>query len=169
LKSGPPIEPFHDPPRGTVLSEGAGAIVLARKGAIGVSEIHRGAVFTRRQDAGKIVAEIIRDLVTAADTIIIASANGTFIDLAEQNAIRDKIPSAIVYAPKAAMGESVGASALWQTIIGAQALRTRRLPASVRLVAAVSAETESPTQSANVIVLSCSLNQQASGLRLSIE
>lgn len=169
LKDGPPIEPFHDPPRGTVLSEGAGAIVLARKGAIGVSEIHRGAVFTRRQGAGKVVAEIIRDLVTAADAIIIASANGTFIDLAERNAIRDKILDAIVYAPKAALGESVGASALWQTIIGAQALRTRRLPAPVHLGAAVSGHTGNPTQSDNVIVLSCSLNQQASGLRLSIE
>src|SRR6267143_4772547 len=34
LRSTPPIQPFQRPPRGTILSEGAGAILLSRNGSI---------------------------------------------------------------------------------------------------------------------------------------
>src|SRR5438093_7044516 len=36
LRSAPPIEPFQQPPRGTILSEGAGAVLLSRNGAVQV-------------------------------------------------------------------------------------------------------------------------------------
>src|SRR5207248_3250423 len=36
LRSAPPVEPFQKPPKGTILSEGAGAVLLARKGFVRV-------------------------------------------------------------------------------------------------------------------------------------
>ena len=39
----------------------------------------------------------------------------------------------IVYAMKGALGESVGASSLWQTICGAQSLRTQLVPPNLLL------------------------------------
>src|SRR6266568_3524705 len=135
LKKEPPIEPFHEPPRGMILSEGAGAVLLAREGAC-----------------------------------IIASANGTFVDLAERAAIEKELPKAIVYGPKPALGESVGASAVWQIIVAAEALRTKRLPQMLRSGGQVGLSFLAVDGGSwsKAIVLSCGLNQQVAGLRLSI-
>src|ERR1041385_5361641 len=46
LRSTPPIEPFHDPPRGTILSEGAGAILVGRNGPIQIDQIVSGTNFS---------------------------------------------------------------------------------------------------------------------------
>ena len=45
IKKDPPIELFRDPPRGTILSEGAGAIVIAHDGEIKIDAIHTGGNF----------------------------------------------------------------------------------------------------------------------------
>jgi 3-oxoacyl-(acyl-carrier-protein) synthase len=158
LKREPPIELFHDPPRGMILSEGAGAIFLAREGAVQIDMIDAGGNFSQRAQAGKIVRQILHRLVDR-NACVIASANGTFVDLAEGAAIEKELPKAIVYSPKGAIGESVGASALWQIIVAAQALRTNRLP---------STSVARKITSTKAIVVSCGLNQQVAGLRLSI-
>src|SRR5207245_1153521 len=62
----------------------------------------------------------------------VASANVTFVKLAERAAIEKELPKAIGYGPKPALGESVGASAVWQIIVAAEALRTKRLPQMLR-------------------------------------
>ena len=171
LKAEPPIEPFRQPPRGMILGEGAGAVLLARKGAVQIGMIHAGASFTRREEASVQMARILSDIATAKTEIIIASANGTFVDLAELNAVLHETPEAIVYAPKAALGESVGASAIWQVIVAAQALRTKRLPpllhANPEISLRVSGPAEENIAARSAIVLSCSVNQQMAGLRLS--
>ena len=159
LKKEPPVELFHDPPRGMILSEGAGAVLIAREGAVEIDRIDPGGNFWRRDQAGTVVRRILREL-SDENSCIIASANGTFVDLAEQLAIEKEFPEAIVYAPKGALGESVGASALWQIIIGAKALQAKRLPPD-----------EGSTRNASftrAIILSCGLNQQAAGLRLRV-
>ena len=169
LKSEPPIEPFHDPPRGMILSEGAGAVLLARQGAVQIDAIDAGGNFSQRREATEIVRRILRNLADE-QVCVVASANGTFIDLAERNAIQRELPSALVYSAKPALGESVGASALWQVIAGAQALHTKRLPPMSHLPQKVGLNTPTPEEMScsKAIILSCGLNQQVAGLRLSI-
>jgi 3-oxoacyl-[acyl-carrier-protein] synthase II len=169
LKNEPPIELFHNPPRGMILSEGAGAILLAREGTVQVDEVDAGGNFSRRREANGIVRRILHDLADE-DACIVASANGTFIDLAERAAIEKELPRAIVYSPKSALGESVGASAVWQIIAAAQALRTKRLPQMLHSdpEIALSFPTIDEIPGRRAIVLSCGLNQQVAGLRLSI-
>ena len=124
LRSAPPIEPFGKQKRGMILSEGAGAILLAREGTIIIERAHPGGCYGRRAEAEEILKGILRDLSRVEIDFVISSANGTFIDQAEQGALEQVIPNAITYAAKPALGESVGASGLWQVILGAQALRS---------------------------------------------
>ena len=169
LRKEPPIELFHDSPRGTILSEGAGALLLLREGPVKIDAVDSGGNFFRRHEANEIVRSIAHRLA-ADDACVIASANGTFVDLAERDAIRNELPGATVYSLKSALGESVGASAIWNVIAAAQALKTRRLP-PVRHSHSSSGLTLPGSDNLacqKAIVLSCGLNQQAAGLRLSI-
>jgi len=169
LKKKPPIEVFRDPPRGMILSEGAGALLLGREGEVRIDAIDAGGNFSRRLEANDMVQRILHDLADE-DACIVASANGTFIDLAEREAIEEELPQATIYTPKPALGESVGASAIWQIIAGAQALRTKRLPPMVNSDPNVSLSlpTTDEISCRTAIVLSCGLNQQVAGLRLRI-
>jgi 3-oxoacyl-(acyl-carrier-protein) synthase len=169
LRNEPPIETFHQPPRGTILSEGAGAVLLARQGAARIDAIDAGGNFSQRDEANEVVRKTLRNLADE-HACIIASANGTFIDLAEQKAIERELPSALIYTAKPALGESVGASALWQVIAAVQALRTKRLPQMPHSPKNVGLNFPTPDEiaCANAIILGCGLNQQAAGLRLSI-
>ena len=172
LKSKPPIEPFREPPRGMILSEGAGAVLLGNEGTVEIDMIHPGANFSRREETSEQMTRILSDLTPAKVEIIVASANGTFVDQAECTAVLHEAPEAIVYAPKPAFGESVGPSALWQVIIADQALRSKRLPpllhADPKVALRVSGPAEKQISAQSAIVLSCSVNQQMAGLRLSI-
>src|SRR5437870_8643087 len=51
LRRAPPIEPFSKQPRGMILSEGAGAIVLARDGPFTIECAHPGGYFAKRAEA----------------------------------------------------------------------------------------------------------------------
>jgi len=169
LKKEQPIEPFRNPPHGMILSEGAGAVLLARQGLVQIDAIDAGGNFSRRPEANEIMRLILHELADE-DACIVASANGTFIDLAERAAVEKELPKALVYSPKPALGESVGASAVWQVIAAAQALRTKRLPLMLHLSQNVglSFPTTADMTCRKAIVLSCGLNQQVAGLRLSI-
>jgi 3-oxoacyl-(acyl-carrier-protein) synthase len=169
IRKEPPLELFRARPRGTILSEGAGALVLARAGAVEIEAVDCGGNFARRSEANAIVRGIAHRLATD-DGCVIASANGTFVDLAERDAIKNELPGATVYSLKSALGESVGASALWQVIAGAQALKTNRLPpvAYADLGSGLKFPNSHALACRTAIVLSCGLNQQAAGLRLRI-
>jgi 3-oxoacyl-(acyl-carrier-protein) synthase len=164
LKKAPPVELFHDPPCGMILSEGAGAVLLARKGAVRIDAIDPGENFYHRSEANEVVQRILHRLA-AEKALVIGSANGTFVDLAEQRALGSELPKAIVYSPKRALGESVGASAIWQTIVAAESLRTKQLPQMPD--AGPYTRREVDVSGGRAIVLSCGLSQQAAGLRLS--
>ncbi len=169
LRSAPPIETFESPPRGMILSEGAGAILLERSGTVVVDRIEAGSNFAMRTEAAARVDKVFAPLCDGeAIDLVIASANGTFIDLAERRAILRHCPDAVVFAPKQLLGESVGASALWQLICAAESLRTQRLPASSLPIAQHDgrAQSHSPPQSA--VVPACGLNQQVAGARLRV-
>jgi 3-oxoacyl-(acyl-carrier-protein) synthase len=172
LRSAPPIEPFSRQKRGAILSEGAGAIVLARDGPITIERAHPGGCYARRAEVKEVLKGILRDLSRTKTDFVVSSANGTFIDQAEQAALEQGIPDAVVYTAKPALGESVGASGLWQVILGAQALRYGELPPVLHADPAVSLRlslSRIPVAKARqAIVLGCGVNQQVAGLRLAI-
>jgi 3-oxoacyl-(acyl-carrier-protein) synthase len=172
LKLYPPIEPYRRPPRGMILSEGAGAILLARDGSIAVDKIHAGANFSRQNEASEPIVRILSDLADERAKILVTSANGTFVDLAEETAVLREMSDATIYSLKPALGESVGASAIWQVIAAAQSLCTKRLPPLLHVdrgnIGKLSFASGKETPAGAAIVLSCGLNQQVAGLRLSI-
>jgi 3-oxoacyl-(acyl-carrier-protein) synthase len=182
LRPAPPIEPFGQG-RGMILSEGAGAVLLARVPRRSTAEVgerlfviesaHPGGNFTKRVEAEKISERIVRDLAESKIDFVISSANGTFVDQAECRAVERVVPNAVVYTAKPALGESIGAAGVWQVILAAQALRSAELPPVLHADAAVSLrlprERMSIPEARHAIVLSCGLNQQAAGLRLAIE
>lgn len=157
LRSAPPVEPFEQPARGTILSEGAGAMLVGREGPIQIERISSGTNFRHRSEAPAALKKIFSELCASPPSLISASANGTFIDAAERAAIREYSPNALVYCLKGALGESVGASSLWQTIAAAQALTTKHLPGNTKIEELQSA-----------LISTCGLNQQVAGLRIAI-
>jgi 3-oxoacyl-(acyl-carrier-protein) synthase len=173
LRVAPPIEPYSNQNRGMILSEGAGAVVVARNGFVEIECAHRGGYFTRRTEAEKLLKHILCDLSQREIDFVISSANGTFIDAAESRALQGLVPNALVYTAKPALGESVGAAGLWQVIVAAEALHTTELPPVLHAdpnVPVRLSRSRTPIPNARrAIVLSCGLNQQAAGLRLAIE
>ena len=182
LRSAPPIEPFGKQKRGMILSEGAGAIVLAclprrsaaeaGEGSITIECAHPGGCYGKRAEAEEILKRIVRDLSQVEVDFVISSANGTFIDQAEQGALEQVIPDAVTYAAKPAVGESVGASGLWQVILGVQALRHGELPPVLHADSAISlrlARSRMTVAGARrAIILNSGVNQQVAGLRLAL-
>jgi 3-oxoacyl-(acyl-carrier-protein) synthase len=172
LRAAPPIEPFSKQKRGMILSEGAGAIVLARDGPLTIECAHPGGYFAKRAEAAESLERVLRHLGQSEIDLVISSANGTFVDQAECRALKAGVPNAFVYTAKPALGESVGAAAIWQVIVAAQALRSAELPPVLHAGAAVSLRlprSRTPIAGASrAIVLSCGLNQQVAGLRLAI-
>jgi len=172
LRSAPPIEPFGKQKRGMILSEGAGAILFARDGPITIERAHPGGSYRKREGAEEILTQILRDLGPAEIDFVISSANGTFIDQAEQGALEQVLPDAIAYTAKPALGESVGASGLWQVILGAQGLRHGELPpvlhADLNISLRLSLSRMSVAGARRAIVLNSGLNQQVAAVRLAI-
>src|SRR6266576_1245597 len=164
LRSAPPIEPFSEQQRGMILSEGAGAILLAREGPFTIERAHPGGWFSKRAEAGGILKQILSDLTETQIDFVISGANGTFVDQAESEAIGQIVPDTLVYTGKPALGESVGAAAIWQVILAAQALCSAELPPALHVQSAVALRLPlSRTTLAGAhraIVLSCGLNQQ---------
>jgi 3-oxoacyl-(acyl-carrier-protein) synthase len=155
-----------------VLSEGAGAVVLARKGLISIESAPAGGYFATQSQAGEVLERIVRDLAKGEVDLVISSANGTFIDRAESRVLHELTPNAVVYTAKPALGESVGAAGLWQLIIAAQALSSAEIPPVLHADSTVFlriARSRTPIPNArHAMVLSCGLNQQAAGARLMI-
>jgi 3-oxoacyl-(acyl-carrier-protein) synthase len=172
LRRVPPIEPYSNQNRGMVPSEGAGAIVVARKGLVRIESAHPGGYFATQSQAGEVLERIVRDLAKIEVDLVVSSANGTFIDRAESRVLHELTPNAVVYTAKPALGESVGAAGLWQVIIAAQALSSAEIPPvlhadSTALLRLARSRTPIPN-ARHAIVLSCGLNQQAAGVRLTI-
>ncbi len=170
LRAMPPIEPFARPARGMILSEGAGAVVLARAGAIALERVHPGGNFARQGDAAGLLDTIGRELRGEVGAeVMIASANGTFIDAGERAVAANYFSEADVYTAKPALGESVAAGALWQVICAAQALRRQELPPFLHAPKDCSL-TNRREAGENVyrraVVTTCGLNQQVAGLAL---
>ncbi|MDQ3626085.1 MAG: hypothetical protein M3372_03015 [Verrucomicrobiota bacterium] len=170
MRSAPPVEPFRSSPRGMIISEGAGAVLLDRVGAIRIEKIDPGCNFRRQSEAAACVDTIFAKLGARDEDLVVASANGTFIDKAEHAAVLRHCPSARVYTPKPALGESVGAGSIWQVVCAAQALQTQQIPPSLHREEGSSIGAEPGTAAdspiARAIVSTCGMNQQVAGLAL---
>ncbi len=170
LRSAPPIEPFAKPPRGMILSEGAGAVLLAREGEVMLEQVHPGGNFARQSELPGQLDLIGKELPNESPTDVwIASANGTFIDEAERTMAAKHFPAAAVYSAKPALGESVAAGAIWQVICAAQALRRQELPPLLHAPAKLgltTAREPGATPWQRAIVTTCGLNQQVAALTL---
>jgi 3-oxoacyl-(acyl-carrier-protein) synthase len=173
LRSQPPVEPFGKPARGMILSEGAGAILLGRSGTIKIEKTHSGGHYRRRSEAAEVLKVVLSDLIKTDADFIVAGANGTFIDKAEADAISQVACNGITYTVKPALGESVGAGGLWQAIVAAQTMRHGELPPLLHPPAEtrfrISATRIRVETACGAVVISCGLNQQIAGLRLSRE
>ncbi len=171
LRRHAPIKPFRRPPRGTILSEGAGAVLLGRRGKIAIAKICAGGDYPNQKNAPVWLRRVLRELEPGESSFLVASANGTFVDLAELDAAAGELPYAPIYAMKAGLGESVGASALWQVIAGAQALLTGKIPPSLH-ISMDQVVPVAPGEIGNVrsaIISTCGLSQQVAGLRLHLD
>jgi 3-oxoacyl-(acyl-carrier-protein) synthase len=170
MRSAPPIEPFARPPRGMILSEGAGAILLSREGDVGLESVIPGGNFARQDELVRHLDRICHDLDNGkAVDVMLASANGTFVDDAERVTAAKHFARAAVYSPKPALGESVAAGAFWQIICAAQALRTQQLPPLVHLpeksgLTISRRPDREPWRRA--VITTCGLNQQVGAIAL---
>jgi hypothetical protein len=154
-----------------ILSEGAGAIVLCRQGdGVKLERIASGTTFQKQVEATESMEKIFVELCEAQTDLVIVSANGTFVDAAEGAGAARNAPGAMLYPIKAALGESVGASSIWQTICGAQSLLTQRLPPGTWQVTRGrlehSNEAGNGPEFSRVVISVCGLNQQVAGVRL---
>lgn len=167
LRSQPPIEPFARRPKGMILSEGAGAVVVAREGPIRIKATHPGAYYRNRTELAQAAEFVLREVAEPAGSFIVASANGTFIDAAEAEAVERVMPKAQIYTAKPSLGESVGASGLWQVIIAAKALSTQTLPPLLRAPAHFAFSSSlSSRPITEAVILASGLNQQVAALCL---
>jgi 3-oxoacyl-(acyl-carrier-protein) synthase len=110
-------EAFHDwRLAATPLAEGAGAVVLERQGALQI-ETRAGVPFSRRS----LAKNALKSAIEGWDAeLIVSGANGTFVDAVEAAVLPTASPISF---PKWHLGEAPGASALWQTITAAMAVR----------------------------------------------
>ena len=144
--------------RGALLAEGAAAVVLAREGGIEI-QLHDGVPAFRQKDAAvgltRVYAELLPDGGVDA---VIGCENGSFVDAIERRALAQRFPETARYYPKQLLGESLGASALIQTVVAALALQHGTLPGAG----------SGAKKIASILVSMLGFNQQASGAVLRI-
>jgi 3-oxoacyl-(acyl-carrier-protein) synthase len=120
-------------PKGTIFGEGAASVVLGRTHGISLTRSGPGLTFFSRRDALTAARQVIAPVIEGkVPDCVVASANGTFIDQIEEQVLRELLPATLVYGYKPALGEALGASALFQTVFAALALRNQTLPGTRR-------------------------------------
>jgi 3-oxoacyl-[acyl-carrier-protein] synthase II len=154
---------------GTIFGEGAAAVLLGRSGALEISHSSAGRPFFSSQDSDSVAAELFGSLLTGEPPdIIVSSANGTFADKVECKVFGKLCPNVPVYVPKPAVGEALGASALFQVAVAGLALRHQQLPGTLSAgpkLPSVNRETRS-LQVSNAMVTCVGFNQQVNAMKL---
>jgi 3-oxoacyl-[acyl-carrier-protein] synthase II len=115
--------------RGTVLGEGAAAVILGRTGGFPLLKAGPGFPFFSRHEALGVARQLIEPMIgTQAPDCVFCSANGTFVDRIEEQLFLNLLPATPVYSYKPALGESLGAGALFQVVFATLALRNQIVP-----------------------------------------
>lgn len=110
--------------RGTVIADGGAAIVLGRKPGYHVQSISSGVPFFRRSEAAASLGAALDQFPRPVrPSLVISSANGTFVDQAERTAVEAACGLVATIFPKVSVGDPFGASALMQIICAVQSLR----------------------------------------------
>jgi 3-oxoacyl-(acyl-carrier-protein) synthase len=118
--------------QGTIFGEGAAAVVLGRTAGIPVMRIGPGLSFFSQRDALAAARQVIESMVEGEiPDCVISSANGTFVDQIEERVLRELLPKALVYSYKPALGEALGASAVFQTVFATLAVRNQTIPGTL--------------------------------------
>jgi len=162
LSAEPCIRLHADPPRGTLLAEGAAAFVVGR-GEAGDGRLKvrtASASYFRRSRAAATLEQLLSGLPSADARLVIGSANGTWVDHVEAGVLSRVLPGASACYPKASLGEGLGASALTQAAVAAMALERNEAPGLANPVAGA-------FEKAAVTVIG--LNQQTAAAVLSRE
>jgi 3-oxoacyl-(acyl-carrier-protein) synthase len=154
---------------GTIFAEGAAAVLIGRSGVLEISRSSPGRPFFSVRDSESVGAELFGSvLAEESPEIIVSSANGTFADEVERKVFGKLFPSVPVYAPKPAVGEALGASALFQVAIAGLALRHQQLPGTLSAglkLPSVNRKTRS-FPAANALVTCVGFNQQVNAMNL---
>jgi 3-oxoacyl-(acyl-carrier-protein) synthase len=136
-----------------------------------VKATHPGAFYANRQQLQARSETVLREIDAPSSSVVVTSANGTFVDRAQAAAIRRIIPGASVYTAAPSLGEGVGAGGLWQIIIAAQMLMSKSIPPLLHRpdrAEPAGAVSQSMPLDAEVVALSCGMNQQIAAACLTI-
>jgi 3-oxoacyl-(acyl-carrier-protein) synthase len=156
---------------GTIFAEGAAAVLIGRTGSIRLSGSSAGQSFFSRRDSFAVAVDLFGKLLTEkAPDLIVSSANGTFADDVEQTAFTRLLKSVPVYAPKPAVGEALGASALFQVALAGLALRYRQMPGTLDAgskLRSVNCQTRSHSGT-DALVTCVGFNQQINAVALQV-
>ncbi len=112
--------------RGALIADGAAAIVLGREGVCQLRAVTDGVPFFRQSEAAASLFAALRQLPPDPASAVISSANGTFVDDAERQALEMARGFVATIFPKVSLGDAFGASALMQMICAVQSLRRQR-------------------------------------------
>ena len=109
---------------GAPFSEGAAALVLAKRGKFGcVEAIHPGFSYRTREQAGARLEETIRSLEPAGSVALAVSCqSGSGLDAIEEACLARAVPKAQTFAPRMVLGESLACGTLQQVIAGLLAM-----------------------------------------------
>jgi hypothetical protein len=154
---------------GTIFGEGAAALLIGRTGTLEISRSSPGLPFFSVRDSESVAAELFGNLlIEEPPEMIVSSANGTFADEVECKVFGRLSPLIPVYAPKPAVGEALGASALFQVAVAGLALRHQQLPGTLCAgfkLQSVNRETRSLVAS-SALVTCVGFNQQVNAAKL---
>jgi 3-oxoacyl-[acyl-carrier-protein] synthase II len=155
--------------RGTIFGEGAAAVLIGRTGQLAIASSSPGIPFRSFRESQSAAREMFSSLrAESMPELIVSSANSTFADELECKVFNEFYPSVPVYAPKPAVGEALGASALIQVAVAGLALRHQLLPGTLAAGAklrTVNRETRA-CPSSQALVTSVGFNHQVNALKL---
>jgi 3-oxoacyl-(acyl-carrier-protein) synthase len=156
---------------GTIFGEGAAAVLIGRTGPVRLSASSAGQPFFSRRNSFTVALDFFGTfLMGKAPDLIVSSANGTFADEVEGAAFNRLLNSVPVYAPKPAVGEALGASALFQVAVAGLALRHGQIPGTLDAgskLHSVNRETR-PHNGKDALVTCVGFNQQINAARLEV-
>jgi 3-oxoacyl-[acyl-carrier-protein] synthase II len=156
-------------PGGTIFGEGSAAILIGRTGQLAIASSSPGIPFRSFRESETAAREMFGNWeAEGLPEMIVSSANGTFADEVERKVFSEFYPSVPVYAPKPALGEALGASALLQVAVAGLALRQQQLPGTLAAgskLASVNRVTRD-CSSSRALVTSVGFNHQVNALKL---
>lgn len=156
---------------GTIFGEGAAALLIGRSGPLTIASSSPGQPFYSFRERESAAKEMFTGLgAEELPQLIVSSANGTFADAVECQVFKEFYPSVPVFTPKPALGEALGASALYQVAVAGLALRHQQLPGTLfagSKLPSVNRESRSCSAS-QALVTSVGFNHQINALRLAV-